>query len=101
MTTLVDAVNAIATLRARPESARQIALADRLAVAKSHLLPEGERRAHIAELDAALRDLNPSAPIVDGAAAKFGPWEFLAAPEFPVRLPHRRSSKAVISKGAL
>jgi hypothetical protein len=48
-----------------------------------------------------VRDLNPSPPIVDGAAAKFGPAEFLAAPEFPVRLPHRRSSKAVISKGAL
>ena len=80
VTTLVDAVNGLATLRARPESARQIALADRLVVAKRDLLPEGERRARLAELDAALRDINPSAPIVDGAAAEFGPAEFLAAP---------------------
>ena len=80
MTTLVDAVNGLATLRARPESARQIALADPLVVAKSDLLPEGERRARLAELDAALRDLNPFALIVDGAAAEFGPAEFLAAP---------------------
>ena len=80
VTTLVDAVNGLATLRARPESARQIALADRLVVAKSDLLPEGERRPRLAELDAALRDLNPLALIVDGAAAEFGPAEFFAAP---------------------
>ncbi len=78
VTTLVDAVNGLSTLRARPESARQIALADRLVVAKSDLLPQAKRAARVADLDAALRDLNPSAPIVDGAAAEFGPAEFLA-----------------------
>ncbi len=80
VTTLVGAVNGLSTLRARPASARQIALADRLVVAKSDLLPQAERAARLAELDAALRSLNPSAPIVDGAAAEFGPAEFLAAP---------------------
>ena len=80
VTTLVDAVNGASTFGARPESARQIALADRLVVAKSDLLPQRERAARLAELDAALRNLNPSAPIVDGAAAEFGPAEFLAAP---------------------
>ena len=80
VTTLVDAVNGLATLRSRPESARQIAVADRLVVAKSDLLPEVERAARLSELNAALRELNPSAPIVDGAAAEFGPAEFLAAP---------------------
>ncbi|HKN27513.1 MAG TPA: GTP-binding protein [Roseiarcus sp.] len=78
VTTLVDGVNGLATLRSRPESARQIAVADRLVVAKSDLLPQIERATRLAELDAALRDLNRSAPIVDGAAAEFGPAEFLA-----------------------
>ena len=78
VTTLVDAVNGMSTLRSRGESARQIALADRLVVAKSDLLPQAERASRLAELDAALRDLNPTAPIVDGAAAEFGPAEFLA-----------------------
>ena len=88
--TLVDAVNGLATLRSRPESARQIAVADRLVVAKSDLLPEVERAARLSELNAALRELNPSAPIVDGAAAEFGPAEFLAAPlSSPARSPAR------------
>jgi G3E family GTPase len=78
VTTLVDAVNGLSTLRSRPESARQIALADRLLVAKSDLLPRAQRVARLAELEAALRDLNPSAPIVDSAANEFGPAELLA-----------------------
>ncbi len=78
VTTLVDAVNGLSTLRLRPESARQIALADRLVVAKSDLLAPAERADRLAELRAMLRNLNPSAPILDGAAAEFGPAEFLA-----------------------
>ena len=83
VTTLVDAVNGLATLRSRPESARQVALADLMVVAKSDLLPQGERAALLAELNAALRDLNPVAPIVDGAAGEFCPAEFLAEPSAP------------------
>jgi len=83
VTTLVDAVNGIATLGARGESARQIALADRLVIAKSDLLPPAERASRLAALGAALRALNPAAPILDGAAAEFGPAEFLAAPLAP------------------
>lgn len=68
------------------EGARQIALADRLVVAKSDLLPQDERALRLAELEAVLRALNPSAPILDSAAAEFGPAEFLAdarAPNLP------------------
>ncbi len=80
VTTLVDAVNGRATLRARPESARQVALADRLVIAKSDCLPPFERGERLAELRSALRDLNPTAPMLDGAAEEFGPAEFLAEP---------------------
>ena len=78
VTTLVDAVNGCSTFRLRPESARQIALADRLVVAKSDLLPPPERGGWLAELRAMLRSPNPSAPILDGAAGEFGPTEFLS-----------------------
>lgn len=77
VTTLVDAVNGIPTLAARPESARQIALADRLVVAKSDLLPPAERGRRLTALHAALRAANPTAPILDGAAGECGPPEFL------------------------
>jgi G3E family GTPase len=83
VTTLIDAVNGLSTLGSRPESARQIALADRLVVAKSDLLPGAERGGRLEELRVQLRSLNPSAPILDGAAAEFGPAEFLAEARAP------------------
>ena len=61
VTTVVDAVNGAATAATRPESTRQIALADRLVVMKSDLLPRADRGARLAELTAALRGLNPVA----------------------------------------
>jgi len=79
VTTVVDAVNGAATLATRPESARQVALADRLVVAKTDLLADDARRARFAELSAALRALNPVAPILDGAAGEISPADFLAA----------------------
>jgi G3E family GTPase len=80
VTTLVDAANGRATLRSRPQSARQVALADRLVIAKSDLLPSVVRGDRLAELRSTLRDLNPLAPMFDGAAEEFGPAEFLAEP---------------------
>ncbi len=47
VTTVVDAVNGAATVGARPESARQVALADRLVVAKTDLWPQAERAARL------------------------------------------------------
>ncbi len=78
VTTVVDAVNGAATAATRPESARQIALADRLVVMKSDLLPREERGARLADLSVALRGLNPVAAILDGAAGEFGPSDFLS-----------------------
>ncbi len=77
VTTVVDAVNGAATAATRPESTRQIALADRLVVMKSDLLPRADRGARLAELTAALRGLNPVAPILDGAAGEFGSADFI------------------------
>jgi G3E family GTPase len=58
---VVDAVNAAATLAKHNEAARQVAVADRIAVTKTDLpdaaAPDTLRRV--------LRGLNPSAPIVD------------------------------------
>ena len=78
VTTVVDAVNGAATVGSRPESARQVALADRLIVAKTDLWPQAERAARFREAAAALRALNPVAPILDGAAGEFSATEFLA-----------------------
>jgi G3E family GTPase len=56
----VDAAVAPATIDSQIESAKQIAVADRLLLTKSDLvLPEDARR-----LEARLRGLNPSAPII-------------------------------------
>ena len=73
VTTVVDAVNA----SARPERARQIALADRLVVAKTDLWPQAERASRFADLCAALGGLNPIAPVLDGAAGEFTAADFL------------------------
>jgi len=80
VTTLVDAVNGEETLAARAEAQRQAALADRLGVAKSDLLAAGERPARLAALRAALRALNPVAPIFDVAAGELDAEAFLAEP---------------------
>ncbi|RBP16159.1 G3E family GTPase [Roseiarcus fermentans] len=77
VTTVVDAVNGAATA-ARAESARQIAFADRLVLAKTDLVPAALRAARVAEASATLRRLNPIAPILDGAAGELAPADFLA-----------------------
>ncbi|MGA2793740.1 MAG: GTP-binding protein [Roseiarcus sp.] len=76
--TLVDAVNGLATLRNFGESARQVALADRLAIAKSDLLDEAERPARLAALRHGLRELNPFAPVADIAAGEFRAADLIA-----------------------
>src|SRR5215218_5471820 len=56
--TLVDAVNAPATLDTYEEARRQAAMADRLVITKSDLV------ADVSSLEARLRALNPGAPIL-------------------------------------
>ena len=76
--TLVDAVNGAATLRNADEAARQAALADLLAIAKSDLLDPADRAAKLGALDAALRRLNPGAPVLDVAAGEFSAADLIA-----------------------
>src|ERR1700674_720312 len=66
--TVVDAVNGLATLDQHPESVKQAAVADRIALTKTDLLDTPQRRAAKARLLARLRALNPAAPILDVAA---------------------------------
>jgi len=71
--TVVDAVNGLATLAAHSEAAKQVAVADRLVLAKTDLLSGPERASGTAALDelrARLRRLNPSAPLLDAAAGE-------------------------------
>ena len=80
VTTIVDAVNGAATLAVHGEAQRQAALADRLGVAKSDLIAADERAARLGALRAALRGINPVAPIVDVAAGELDAAAFLAEP---------------------
>ncbi|HEV3396295.1 MAG TPA: GTP-binding protein [Xanthobacteraceae bacterium] len=66
--TVVDAVNGLATLGRHPEAMKQVATADRLALAKTDLIDTPERREAAAQLIARLKRLNPAAPILDVAA---------------------------------
>jgi G3E family GTPase len=93
--TVVDAVNGAATLDAHAEAVKQVAVADRLVLSKTDIAadpaadlaadlaadPAGRLRgdladdpvrgrAALAELRARLRNLNPSAPILDAAAGE-------------------------------
>ena len=78
VTTVVDAVNGEATLGSHAEARRQVAVADRIALSKADLVVS------LASLRAALREINPIAPILDVAAGEFDARDFLAD---PVALP--------------
>jgi G3E family GTPase len=97
LVTLVDAVNGAATLENIGESARQVALADRLAITKSDLLEGHERPAKLAALRHTLRTLNPDASIVDVAAGEFRAADLVALNSFDTavareRIPDGRSA---------
>jgi G3E family GTPase len=76
--TLVDAVNGVATLQNIGEAMRQVAIADRLAIAKSDLLDAADRPARLEALVRSLRALNPGAAIVDVAAGEFRAADLIA-----------------------
>ncbi len=72
--TVVDAVNGLSTLDHHVEARKQAAVADRLVLSKMTLAtPEA-----IAALKAALRQLNPRAPFVDGDSEAAGQAALLA-----------------------
>ena len=54
--TLVDAVNGLATLDAHEEAVKQAAVADRIVLTKTDLIPAAEREATLAPLRAPMRD---------------------------------------------
>ena len=68
--TLVDAVNGLATLDAHEEAVKQAAVADRLVLTKTDLIPAEARVASLAPLRVRLAALNPGAPILDAAAGE-------------------------------
>jgi len=66
---LVDAVNGMATLDNHIEAVKQVAVADRIVIAKGDLAT-GERQ--LEALRARLRQINPVAPFVDARAPEAG-----------------------------
>jgi G3E family GTPase len=76
--TLVDAVNGLTTLQNFNEAMRQVVLADRIVLTKSDLIDASDRPARMSTLVEALRALNPTASLVDGAAGEFGPADLVA-----------------------
>ena len=66
---LVDAVNGEATLDSHVEAVKQVAVADRIVLAKTDIVADPQA---LATLKDRLKSLNPSAPIVDARAPKAG-----------------------------
>ncbi len=73
--TLVDAMAGGATLDRHRESVKQAAIADRLVITKTDLLPADDEG--LAHLRARLRALNPAAPILDAAKGEAAPERLL------------------------
>jgi G3E family GTPase len=71
--TVVDAVNAMATLDQHMESVKQIAVADRIVLTKTDLRGAAADQPALRELRARLGALNPAAPILDAAAGEATP----------------------------
>src|SRR5690242_17502514 len=72
--TLVDAVNGDTTLDAHVEAVKQAAVADRIVLSKTDLVPD---QGALERLKARLRALNPAAPIFDAAKGEATPQNLL------------------------
>src|SRR5215467_14331229 len=68
--TVVDAVNGAATLDAYAEAVKQVAVADRLVIAKTDLMTSTDERTSLDALRARLRALNPAGRLLDAAAGE-------------------------------
>jgi G3E family GTPase len=86
--TVVDAVNAAATLDQHLESVKQVAVADRIVLTKTDLIPIAEREQAVLSITARLRALNPAAPILDAAAGEAAPQSLIGCGLFD---PERKS----------
>ena len=90
VTTVVDAVNGVATLAAHGEARRQVALADRIALTKVDLVSAPLALARLRET---LDEINPAAGVLDVASGDFGARDFLAGPlDFPMSARASRMS---------
>src|SRR5262249_59956671 len=86
--TVVDAVNAAATLDEHMESVKQVAVADRIVLTKTDLLTTAQGRRGREALTARLRMLNPAAPVLDAAANEATPERLLASALVDPRRQH-------------
>jgi G3E family GTPase len=86
--TVVDAVNAAATLDQHLESVKQVAVADRIVLTKTDLLPAAEREQAVESVRARLHALNPAALIMDAAAGEAAPQNLIGCGLFD---PQRKS----------
>ena len=75
--TVIDAINGLATLAAQPEAVKQIAVADRIVLAKSDLVDTPAHHAARDQLLARVHALNPAAAILDAAAGEATPARLL------------------------
>ncbi len=96
VTSVVDAVNGLATLQAHGEARRQVALADVIAITKSDL-PTAP--AALEDLRAALQAINPAAPVIDVASGEFAVADFLSE-TFISAAPGRASAMSAHGAGA-
>jgi G3E family GTPase len=70
------------------ESVKQVAVADRIVLTKTDLLPAAERKQAVESVRARLRTLNPAAPILDAAAGEAAPQRLIGCGLFD---PQRKS----------
>jgi G3E family GTPase len=87
----VDAANALATLEAHYESAKQVALADRIVLTKTDLVTRDVRDA----MEARLHALNPWAPILVAVAGRMAPEDLFDA----AASPQSRSARLAAASG--
>ena len=75
--TVVDAVNAAATLDQHMESVKQVAVADRIVLTKTDLMGAAELARALPQLRARLTALNPAATILDATAGEATPQSLM------------------------
>jgi G3E family GTPase len=68
--TVVDAINGSATLDAQEEAVKQVAVADRIVLAKTDLAQTAEQKEAVERLRARLRALAPAARIIEAGDAR-------------------------------
>ena len=79
LVTVVDALTGEQTLKAHEEAVKQAAVAERLVITKTDMLPAGERPRRIEELRQTLHALNPTAEVLISASPQCNPQKLFQA----------------------